>query len=43
VAASHPSLRPEGVDADKIEASFKNGVLTLTLAASPIRFLSFRD
>jgi HSP20 family protein len=31
LAASHSSLRPEGVDADKIEASFKNGVLTLTL------------
>lgn len=25
---------PEGVDADKIEASFKNGVLTVTLPKS---------
>ena len=26
---------PEGVDADKIEASFKKGVLTLTLPKKP--------
>ena len=26
---------PDGVDADKIEANFKNGVLTVTLPKSP--------
>jgi len=29
------SALPEGVDADKIEASFKNGVLTVTLPKKP--------
>jgi HSP20 family protein len=29
---------PEGVDADKIEASFKKGVLTVTLPKKPEAF-----